>query len=409
MAATLPSRSSEHHFSISNIISKFRSKKGTSNRKTDAQPPQEILPETRLPLKPAPLPLVLPEHQRTLSTLGWTTVTFPDPSPLQPEATKQEHQAPAPGPHPLQTAYEQLFVASQAFFNQPDKEKQQWKHKLRSEEGWSKIPGEKEFITLRTLEYCPEVLREPAKRYWDLVGLHCSNTLGRISESLALPNGEDEGLRQFVGPCGALQASDKEKTATMLRLFRYEGWEAKVVAEPHADLGLLSVVVGDVPGLEVWDGANWFEVEKVVENSGRKGATMLAGRQLERLSNGTYPAGGHRVVAYGSPEPPSSPAISTSDTPTDEKRYRFSIVFVLRAHEPVIINSDSFETEVTGKWREPMNGITAGRFYEKIRGQHFNINIDMDEREKQRNKLNNVKGGEKQDWETEKDKTTSSG
>lgn len=419
MAATSPSRSSEHHFSISNIISKFRSKKGTSNKKPEAQPARDISQETRLPLKPAPLPLVLPEHQQTLSTLGWTTVTFPDLSPAQSLPTDEEHHVPAPGPHPLQTAYEQLFAASQAFFNQPDKQKQQWKHKLRSEEGWSKIPGEKEFITLRTLEYCPEVLRGPAKRYWDLIGQHCSNTLGRISTSLGLPDGEDEGLRQYVGPCGSLQASDKEKTATMLRLFRYEGWEAKVVAEPHADLGLLSVVVGDVPGLEVWDGADWFAVEKVVESSGRKGATMLAGRQLERLSNGRYPAGGHRVVAYGSPEPSPNPPNSISHpSPTtsatapsaNDKRYRFSIVFVLRAHEPIIIKSDSLETEVTGKWLEPMNGITAGRFYEKIRGQHFNINIDMDEREKQRNKLNNIKGGRKDEkWKDAESGVVSSG
>ncbi|CAG5182863.1 uncharacterized protein ALTATR162_LOCUS10372 [Alternaria atra] len=419
MAATLPSSSSEHHFSISSIISRFRSKRGTSTKKPDAQPVQDISQETRLPLKPAPLPLVLPEHQRTLSRLGWTTVTFPDPSSAQTSPEVENHHAPAPRPHPLQTAYEQLFAASQAFFNQPDREKQQWKHKLRSEEGWSKIPGEKEFITLRTLEYCPEVLREPAKRYWDLIGQHCSNTLGRISTSLGLLDGEDEGLRQYVGPCGSLQDSDKKKTATMLRLFRYEGWEAKVVAEPHADLGLLSVVVGNVPGLEVWDGANWFAVEKVVEDSGRKGATMLAGRQLERLSNGRYPAGGHRVVAYGTPEPslnppaPISHPISTTSASApsgSDKRYRFSIVFVLRAHEPIIIKSDSLETEITGKWLEPMNGITAGKFYEKIRGQHFNINIDMDEREKQRNKLNNIKGGKKDEmWKDVNNNVVSSG
>jgi hypothetical protein len=178
------------------------------------------------------------------------------------------------------------------------------------------------------------------------------------------------------------------------------------------------MVVGDVPGLEVWDGANWFAIEKVVESSGRKGATMLAGRQLERLSNGRYPAGGHRVVSYGSSEPSSSPPTSDSQAsspvpasapPRDEKRYRFSIVFVLRAHESVIINSDAFETEVTGKWLEPMNGITAGRFYEKIRSQHFNINIDIDEREKQRNKLNNIQDGKKQDCEVAKDNVLSSG
>ncbi|KAG9190998.1 hypothetical protein G6011_09086 [Alternaria panax] len=415
MATILPSSSTEHQFSISSIISKFRSKKGTSNKNLDAQSVQDLSQETRLPLKPAPLPLVLPEHQQTLSRLGWTTVTFPDPSSARKSPEVDEHHAPAFGPHPLQTAYEQLFAASQAFFNQPDKEKQQWKHKLRSEEGWSKIPGEKEFITLRTLEYCPEVLRGPARRYWDLIGQHCSNTLGRISTSLGLQDGDDEGLRQYVGPCGSLQDSDKKKTATMLRLFRYEGWEAKVVAEPHADLGLLSVVVGDVPGLEVWDGANWFAVEKIVEGSGRKGATMLAGRQLERLSNGRYPAGGHRVVAYGTPEPSENPTnfiaqpSSTTSAFAGDKRYRFSIVFVLRAHEPVIIKSDSLETEVTGKWTEPMNGITAGKFYEKIRGQHFNINIDIDEREKQRNKLSNIKGGRKKEkWKSSKDGVVSS-
>jgi hypothetical protein len=235
--------------------------------------------------------------------------------------------------------------------------------------------------------------------------------LGRIETSLGLPSppsengGEDNGvneiglLRQFVGPCSTIQQKEEEKTATMLRLFRYEGWEAKVVAEPHADLGLLSVVVGDVPGLEVWDGRAWFAVEKEVAGAGMRGATMLAGRQLERLSNGRYPAGGHRVVAYGRPTFPSVPNPTTYNTADsmqaatgDEKHYRYSIVFVLRAHEPVLINSSLLETPITGKWAEPMNDVTAGAFYEKIKGQHFNINIDLAEREKQRDKIKTIKG-----------------
>jgi isopenicillin N synthase-like dioxygenase len=163
----------------------------------------------------------------------------------------------------------------------------------------------------------------------------------------------------------------------MLRLFRYEGWDAKEVAEAHADLGLLSVVVGNVPGLEVWDGAEWFQIEKEVEKTGMKGASLLVGRQLERLSNGRYPAGGHRVVSYGNPSAQSS----------SEKRYRFSIVFVLRAHEPIVINSSDLETAVTGRWSEPVQGSTAGDMYAKIREAHFNINISIDEREKQRQKV----------------------
>lgn len=372
-----PLKPSERLSSISKLISRLR---GRSSKDVELQKEQQNTPlNKRPPLKPSSLPLVLPEHQQSLANLGWTTITFPQPHPT----SSPPLDLPAPGSHPLQTAYESLFAASQAFFDLPSVEKSIWKHKLGSEEGWSSIPGEKEFITLRTLEYCPDILREPARRYWDLMGAHLENTLGRIATSLDIPEPDNpaQGLKQFVGPCGRMQETNDQKTATMLRLFRYEGWDAKIVAEPHADLGLLSVVVGNVPGLEVWDGADWFEVEKEVERTGMKGASLLAGRQLERLSNARYPAGGHRVVSYGSPPEDIS----------DNKRYRFSIVFVLRAHEPVVVNSADLETTVTGQWPEPVQGLTAGEMYAKIKGAHFNINIGMDEREKQRQKVKSKK------------------
>jgi hypothetical protein len=372
MAVLVSSKTSEHGFSISNIISRFRSKKRTSSKPTKKQ---NIPQETRPPLIPSPLPLVLPEHQQTLPNLGWTTITFPQPSssPSPPDPL---------GPHPLQTAYENLFLASQAFFDLPDVQKNQWKHKLGSEEGWSSIPGEKEFITLRSLEYSPDVLREPAKRYWDLMGAYLEGALGRIGTSLAM----GEELKRFVGPCGTMQGTDALKTATMLRLFRYEGWDPKIVAEPHSDLGLLSVVVGNVPGLEVWDGHGWFDVEREVERSGMRGASLLVGRQLEKMSNGRYGAGGHRVVSYGAPKPDAQELVQTQ-----EKRYRFSVVFVLRAHEPVVVNFHALQTEITGKWPEPMKDITAGQMYEEIRGRHYNINISVEEREKQRKKIQQEK------------------
>jgi hypothetical protein len=379
MAVILPLKSSEHGFSISNIISRFRSKKGSKPRKTEKRTHKSPIQDTRPPLVQSPLPLVLPQHQNTLPTLGWTTITFPQSS----STPDLEHAA--LGPHPLQTAYEDLFAASQAFFNLPATIKSQWKHKLGSEEGWSSIPGEKEFITLRSLEYCPDVLLQPAKKYWDLMGAYLTDTLSRIENSLDLSN---DTLTRFVGPCGNMQDTDERKTATMLRLFRYEGWEEKVVAEPHADLGLLSVVVGNVPGLEVWDGRKFFNVEREVERAGMKGASMLAGRQLERLSNGRYAAGGHRVVSYGTPPPIQAAGPTTG---SEEKRYRFSIVFVLRAHEPVVIDSETLETGITGKWEKPLKGITAGRMYEEIRGKHFNINIGVEEREKQRRKVQEEK------------------
>ncbi|KAF2437599.1 hypothetical protein P171DRAFT_334474, partial [Karstenula rhodostoma CBS 690.94] len=354
---------------LSNLISRLRSKRKPKS-KSHPQPPLD----TRPPLIPSPLPLVLPHHQHLLSTHGWTTITLPQPSTHDPSI-------PA---HPLQSAYEALFAAAQNFFDSPTAEKEKWKHRLGSEEGWSKIPGEKEFITLRTLAYTPECLRDPAERYWGLMGEYLEGTLGRISASLGLPAGEGEGLRKFVGPCARMGATEAEKTATMLRIFRYEGWDAKVVAEPHADLGLLSAVVGDVPGLEVWGGADgWVDIERGYTGAQ---ATYTVGRTLERLSAGRYPAGGHRVVSYGATPPSSCQPTAGGE---EEKRYRHSIVFVLRAHEPVVVNSAELETAVTGPWAEPVSGVTAGKMYEEIRGKHFNINIGHEEREKQRR---NVRG-----------------
>ncbi|KAF2997088.1 hypothetical protein E8E13_003178 [Curvularia kusanoi] len=390
----LPDRPSPMTKFLSRLRGSSSKSNSKSSSKSDTNPSsQQTSPIPTLPaLLPSPLPLVLPAHQSALSNLGWTTITFPPP----PSPSTTSNSLPPPGPHPLQSASDALFHASQLFFAQSTAEKAQWAHRLGSEEGWSAIPGEKEFITLRTLAYCPEVLRGPAKRYWDLMGAQLERTLGQVESTLGMAEahsdedgegGRKSGLTRFVGPCARMQEREEEKTATMLRLFRYEGWEEKVVAEPHADLGLLSVVVGDTPGLETWDGVQWFPVEKEVERSGLKGASLLVGRQLERFTNGRYPAGGHRVVAYG------DGAFGGRQDKEGAEKYRFSIVFVLRAHESVVIESDDLETEVTGRWKEPVHGVTAGELYAKLRSSHFNINAAVEERRKQRQDL--VKAGEK--------------
>ncbi|EFQ90953.1 hypothetical protein PTT_12328, partial [Pyrenophora teres f. teres 0-1] len=213
MATTLSPKSSDHHFSISNIISKFRSSKVSTRTKVPTEPQPERLQDTRAPLIPSPLPLILPEHQQTLSTLGWTTLTFPD-SPLGTQSQSPE-TLPAPGPHPLQAAYRDLFIASQAFFAQPATQKAEWAHKLGTEEGWSHVPGEKEFITLRTLAYCPSVLRVPAKRYWDLIGTHCSSTLDTIDlQDKTSPTAQDHSQQpQHPAPLGIGPAAPHQQAA----------------------------------------------------------------------------------------------------------------------------------------------------------------------------------------------------
>jgi hypothetical protein len=392
---------SQAHFSISKFVSKLKLRAKRVERKRDMR--EQV--DTRPPLISSPLPLVLPQHQATLSQLGWTTITFPQSQSHAPTPSEVSTPKVIPpstlGAHPIQHASQALFLAAQAFFAQPISEKQRWKHRLASEEGWTHIPGEKEFITLRTLAYTPDVLKAPAKTYWDLMGSHLQSTLDRLSTSVGLPIGKDldKGFTKFVGPCATMGAGEEDKTATMLRIFRYEGWEAKVVAEPHADLGLLSCVVGDVPGLEVWDGMRFFDVERHYEEPC---ATMLVGRQLERFSNGRLPAGGHRVVSYGKANTPAIPVLARIPEPctavpeksdTEEPHYRHSIVFVLRAHEPIPVHSAALETDITGKWAEPVEGMLAGELYEQIRKAHFNINIDKEEREKQRRKVLEGKKG----------------
>jgi hypothetical protein len=223
-----------------------------------------------------------------------------------------------------------------------------------------------------------------------------------------------------------------------LRLFRYENQDAKVVAErtslyfacgtyidalayvAHNDLGLLSFVIGDTPGLEVCNKytQDWFAVERTYT---KPAATVLVGRELERYTNYRYIPGGHLVRSYPDAPPSIKPALTlplidqatpadseTTTAPDDQglpdnsgpsshavpqPKYRFSIVFVLRSHWPVTINTDSLTSSVTGQHKYPIRNTTAKELFEKIRGAHFNINTGLKEREEQKAKLQASKQG----------------
>jgi isopenicillin N synthase-like dioxygenase len=168
--------------------------------------PSAVLP----PLKPLDLPKILLEHQFALSDQGWTTVTYDTPSDS------------------LHSSSEALLQASKAFFDLPASYKENFKTSKGSEEGWSCIEGEKELITLRTLDNVPDKLKDAASTYWRVAGELLNQLLGYIARSLGLPS---EALTVFSEPCIELR---QERTATMLRLFRYEGFEgeqSKIVAE----------------------------------------------------------------------------------------------------------------------------------------------------------------------------------
>jgi isopenicillin N synthase-like dioxygenase len=311
-------------------------------------PPLDDLP----PLKSVELPLILPKHRYNLADQGWSTVTF--------EENNEIYQS-------LQL----LFAASKTFFDQPLEEKQKFLSKRGTEEGWSRIEGEKEFITIRQLSFTPDVLKEPASAVWLNVGKLLNEMLVVIAESLELP---PNTFTVFSEPCTKL---DNERRGTMMRLFRYENHEPKVVAEPHNDLGLLSLVIGETPGLETWNKytQSFFPIERSYSGPA---ASVLVGRQLQRFSNNRYVPGGHLVRSYPDYK---------------DRKYRFSIVFVLRAHWPVVIDTDKMTSRITGSHAKPIKGETALAFFSQIRKAHYNINSGLKERDKQKQKLIDAKGG----------------
>lgn len=173
------------------------------------------------PLIYIPYPQILPEHEFNLADQGWSTITYADDD----ESTAQ--------PDPLFRTSQALFQACKTFFSQPEAYKKSFTPAMTaksqaSEAGFCAVPGEKEFITLRDLQSTPDELREPAMAFWREAGGLLSELLGCVSESLGLPRSL---LTAYSEPCSALH---EQRTATLLRLFRYEGHAAEkggIVAE----------------------------------------------------------------------------------------------------------------------------------------------------------------------------------
>jgi hypothetical protein len=176
------------------------------------------------------------------------------------------------------------------------------------------------------------------------------------------------------------------------------------------DLGLLSLVIGDTPGLEVWDtrvAVNgklqppcWHPIEQRFEQGM---ATLMSGRQLQYLTRDRFNPGGHRVVSYGE-NAPLIPKNLGDLYPSRSKRmlnrfsfskpkklvnerYRYSIVFVLRAHESVPVDYSLLESPGYVFDDKDKEARTAGELFRRIRKAHFNINTGIKERDEQKRKL----------------------
>ncbi|KAJ7200374.1 hypothetical protein GGX14DRAFT_372318 [Mycena pura] len=311
----------------------------------------------------------------TLASQGWLSV------PLPPD---------------LEALYTRLFAQSASYFDLPSDAREKTAFaaptgKAASDEGFSDIPGEKQLITLRRVSGTPASLRETAMAAWDATGALFLDTVREIADSLEL---EDTHIFDEMS-CEANGFAEKVRASSLLRLFRYNRPDGtlgtkKIVAEGHKDLGLLTLVVGQSPGLDVRDvrtGA-WVSVEETPPPGGaRLTGTLLAGQTLTYLTRGLYAAGSHRVSVL----PPAAPG--------DD--YRFSLVFALRPTPDALIDTARFAAsplvgafpperlsfEANNYPHCSMHGQPARELFRCIAQQHWNVNIAPEVREEQRRLL----------------------
>ncbi|KAL5535009.1 hypothetical protein ACEPAF_3100 [Sanghuangporus sanghuang] len=385
-----------------------------------ASPPLKQL--SRPLLKPSTA-LCYPIDLEKLSTQGWASLPISDSES-----------------DPLYEAFSALFESSAQFFDLPEEERMKYRVAPRtetntSEEGYSRVEGEKCLITLRRVQTTPTEfeLRERAERAWRASAGVMRDALRAIEESLGMNPG---ALARTSEKQLELPREGEGNVATLMRMFRYDrptppvspadapsedghanstpssnGTESRsrVVSEPHRDLGLLTIVLGHSPGLECWDAERdeWVSCET---NERGLNATILVGETLTKFTNGRFVAGRHRVLVHPSPSPsPSSDTLPQSDShsqcqsriaPLINPSFRYSLVHALRGHLPLLTSSRSFETPITGTFppRLAWSDASIGEIYNAISRAHWNVNISVEERRRQEKELREKAGGRGESW-----------
>ncbi|KAL5518436.1 hypothetical protein ACEPAH_118 [Sanghuangporus vaninii] len=391
-----------------------------------ASPPPKQL--SRPLLKPSTA-LSYPIDLEKLSTQGWVSLPI----------NNSESD-------PLYEAFSALFESSAQFFDLPEEERMKYRVAPRketntSEEGYSRVEGEKCLITLRRAQTAPTEfeLRERAGKAWRASAGVMRDVLQAIEESLGMSTG---ALVRTSEKQLELPGEGEGNVATLMRMFRYdrppvpvspgdspsEGGHAsinptpssnrtesgsRVVSEPHRDLGLLTIVLGHSPGLECWDAAHEEWVSCETDERGLN-ATILVGETLTKFTNGRYVAGRHRVFVHPSPSPnsllpsdsqsqsqsQSQPQLQSRIAPLTNPSFRYSLVHALRGHLPSLTSSRSFETPITGAFPAHLawSDATIGEIYNAISRAHWNVNVDVEERRRQERELREKAGGRGESW-----------
>jgi len=276
---------------------------------------------------PGPPPMLSLEQLRHLCRYGWLAYD------LSPD---------------LSDRLTRLFGLASNFFNQGTEEKQRlYPASQGTECGYYCVEAEKEYVTLRRQVHQHLPFEAEAGEAWREIAQLLHGVLLELSKAEGLETSVWDDMVNGSLPYPPPDA-DLNNVISLMRVFRY--LPTTGVADPHTDLGVLTLCVGDGTGLEVLDTSlsppEWRPAAK---------ATILVGETLRKLSNGVIRAGLHRVV--GNPEG------------------RGSIVFALRPNLSERVDLSAFGGEGV---------VDTRKFYMDIKGTKYNINANHELREAQR-------------------------
>jgi hypothetical protein len=194
-----------------------------------------VYPTPRVEPIPQPLPFELWDpHNHGLHNQGWTVLDFlkGDPNPPRVEggytsiqdainkfiSNPRKYPGGMPGADPgIWPAMDELFRAARIFFAASEGYKS-LHGKGDSEEGWTKISGEKEFITIRGLssKYTPSEVRNAAARAWKCVFELLYQVLDDLTLAMKI---NYRALQRF---CESSRTLGQTNGASMIRIFRYD-------------------------------------------------------------------------------------------------------------------------------------------------------------------------------------------
>lgn len=279
------------------------------------------------PHPPGPPPVLDIEQLKHLCRYGWLSYELP--------ASSGERLA-------------RLFSLAGDFFDQDTGKKQALYPPSRGTEcGFYRVDGEKEYVTLRRQIHDDLAFEAEASQAW--------KEIAQLLHLILIDLSRAEGMAttawdSMVGSSLSLPAleTNLDDVITLMRIFRY--YPTTGVADPHTDLGLLTLCVGDGEGLEVFDTSvkppQWRPAAR---------ATILVGETLRKLSGGIIRAGLHRVVG--------------------NSQGRSSIVFALRPDLEGSIDMTAFGGE----------GVVEARgFYADVKARKYNVNAKPEMRKAQK-------------------------